>query len=85
MFHIIQADFYRLFRSKGFWITEILFIITLLLGVLYGVVGSIGVHTDTKAFENWVITEAGLALRLSLKPLIILVIPLFLLLSLLFY
>ena len=38
MFHIIQADFYRLFRSKGFWITEILFIITLLLGVLYGVV-----------------------------------------------
>lgn len=52
MFHIIQADFYRLFRSKGFWITEILFIITLLLGVLYGVVGSIGVHTDTKAFEK---------------------------------
>ena len=52
MFHTIQADFYRLFRSKGFWITEILFIITLLLGVLYGVVGSIGVHTDTKAFEK---------------------------------
>ena len=22
MIHTIQADFYRLFRSKGFWITE---------------------------------------------------------------
>ena len=30
MIHTIQADFYRFFRSKGFWITEFFFIITLL-------------------------------------------------------
>ena len=52
MFHTIQADFYRLFRSKGFWITETLFITTLLLGVFYGVIGNVGVHTDTKALEK---------------------------------
>ncbi len=69
MFHTIQADFHRLFRSKGFWITEILFITTLLLSVLYGVVGSIEFIQIQKLLKNWVITEAGLALRLSLKPL----------------
>ena len=51
MIHTIQADFYRFFRSKGFWITEFFFIITLLSGVLYGVMGNVGVHTDTKALN----------------------------------
>ena len=28
MIHTIQADFYRLFRSKGFWITELVLFCT---------------------------------------------------------
>lgn len=41
MIHTIQADFYRLFRSKGFWITEfILFALALMLmGATIGATG----------------------------------------------
>ncbi|TVX05307.1 hypothetical protein AZJ54_11600, partial [Streptococcus pneumoniae] len=39
MIHTIQADFYRLFRSKGFWITEFIFFVLLLLGATIGATG----------------------------------------------
>ena len=39
MIHTIQADFYRLFRSKGFWITEFILFILLLLGATIGATG----------------------------------------------
>ena len=39
MIHTIQADFYRLFRSKGFWITEFILFVLLLLGATIGATG----------------------------------------------
>ena len=39
MIHAIQADFYRLFRSKGFWITEFILFVLLLMGATIGATG----------------------------------------------
>lgn len=39
MIHTIQADFYRLFRSKGFWITEFILFVLLLIGATIGATG----------------------------------------------
>ena len=39
MIHTIQADFYRLFRSKGFWITEFVLFVLLLMGATIGATG----------------------------------------------
>jgi len=39
MVHTIQADFYRLFRSKGFWITEFILFVLLLMGATIGATG----------------------------------------------
>ena len=39
MIHTIQADFYRLFRSKGFWITEFILFVLLLMGASIGATG----------------------------------------------
>ena len=39
MIHTIQADFYRLFRSKGFWITEFILFVLLLMGAVFGATG----------------------------------------------
>ncbi len=39
MIHNIQADFYRLFRSKGFWITEFILFVLMLLGAAIGATG----------------------------------------------
>ena len=39
MIHTIQADFYRLFRSKGFWITEIVLFALMLMGDTIGATG----------------------------------------------
>ena len=39
MIHTIQADFYRLFRSKGFWITELILFVLMLLGATIGATG----------------------------------------------
>lgn len=39
MIHTIQADFYRLFRSKGFWITEFIFFAIMLIGATIGATG----------------------------------------------
>ena len=36
MIHTIQADFYRLFRSKGFWITEFILFVLMLMGAIFG-------------------------------------------------
>ena len=35
MIHTIQADFYRLFRSKGFWITELVLFALMLMGATF--------------------------------------------------
>ncbi|CAM2876575.1 hypothetical protein SMU66_05859 [Streptococcus mutans N34] len=35
MLHTIQADFYRLFRSKGFWISEFFLILNIISGVFF--------------------------------------------------
>ena len=37
MIQTIRADFYRLFHSKGFWITELVLLANILIGVLYKV------------------------------------------------
>lgn len=39
MTHTIQADFYRLFRSKGFWITEFILFVLMLMGAIFGATG----------------------------------------------
>ena len=52
MLHTIQADFYRLFRSKGFWITELFLILNSLLSIVFGVIGGVGVNTDTPAVDK---------------------------------
>lgn len=39
MIHTIQADFYRLFRSKGFLITEFILFVLMLLGATIGATG----------------------------------------------
>ena len=39
MIHTIQADFYRLFRSKGFWITEVILFALMLMGATVGATG----------------------------------------------
>ena len=39
MIHTIQADFYRLFRSKGFWITEFILFSLMLMGASIGATG----------------------------------------------
>ena len=39
MIHTIQADFYRLFRSKGFWITEFILFVLMLMGAVFGATG----------------------------------------------
>ena len=43
MLHTIHADFYRLFRSKGFWISEIILALNIISGVLLGGTGHVGV------------------------------------------
>ena len=50
MIHTIQADFYRLFRSKGFWITELVLFALMLMGATFGATGQIiSVSTSTNA------------------------------------
>ena len=39
MIHTIQADFYRLFHSKGFWITEFILFALMLMGATIGATG----------------------------------------------
>lgn len=41
MIHTIQADFYRLFRSKGFWITEVILFALMLMGATVGATGQL--------------------------------------------
>jgi len=41
MIHTIQADFYRLFRSKGFWITEVILFALMLMGATVGATGKL--------------------------------------------
>lgn len=41
MIHTIQADFYRLFRSKGFWITEFILFLLMLMGAVFGATGQL--------------------------------------------
>ena len=56
MLHTIQADFYRLFRSKGFWITEALLVLNIVSGVIFGATGHLGINTESKlpqATEVW--------------------------------
>lgn len=48
MLHTIHADFYRLFRSKGLWISEILLALNIISGVLLGSTGHVGVETGAK-------------------------------------
>ena len=47
MIQTIRADFYRLFHSKGFWITEFVLLANILLGVLYKVTSKFGTSIST--------------------------------------
>ena len=51
MIHTIQADFYRLFRSKGFWITEIVLFALMLMGATIGATGHL-MSVDTTPPET---------------------------------
>lgn len=48
MFNSIKADFYRLFRSRGFIINQILLITVLVLSILGKAVGNNGVHPNVQ-------------------------------------
>ena len=51
MIHTIQADFYRLFRSKGFWITEFILFVLMLMGATIGATGrlmSVNITPETE-------------------------------------
>ena len=52
MIDTIRADFYRLFRSKGFWITEFFFLSNILTGAIYGSVGTFGVSVSQSGNSN---------------------------------
>ena len=47
MIQTIRADFYRLFHSKGFWITEFVLLANILFGVLYKVTSRFGTSIST--------------------------------------
>ena len=47
MIQTIRADFYRLFHSKGFWITEFVLLANILIGVLYKVTSRFGTSIET--------------------------------------
>ena len=47
MIQTIRADFYRLFHSKGFWITEFVLLANILIGVLYKVSSRFGTSIST--------------------------------------
>lgn len=60
MFKVIQADFFRLFRSKGFWINQILFFIFLVVTTFSEEIGSFGVkveEVETKQLASEIMTE----------------------------
>lgn len=46
MIQTIRADFYRLFHSKGFWITEFFLLANILLGVIYKVSSRFGAYME---------------------------------------
>ena len=47
MIQTIRADFYRLFHSKGFWITEFILLANILLGAVYKVTSRFGTSIST--------------------------------------
>ena len=51
MIHTIQADFYRLFRSKGFWITEFILFVLMLMGAIFGATGHLMAVNTTPETE----------------------------------
>ncbi len=51
MIHTIQADFYRLFRSKGFWITEFILFALMLMGATIGATGHLMSVNTTRQTE----------------------------------
>ncbi len=46
MFNTLRADFYRLFRSRGFYITQIVLIFVVFLSVATEAVGTVGMQTE---------------------------------------
>ena len=46
MIQTIRADFYRLFHSKGFWITELVLLANILLGAIYKVSSRFGTSIE---------------------------------------
>lgn len=54
MIHTIQADFYRLFRSKGFWITEFILFTLMLMGASIGATGHLmAIQTEEPHSNPW--------------------------------
>ena len=53
MIHTIQADFYRLFRSKGFWITEFILFVLMLLGATIGATGASNVSSASTTRDSY--------------------------------
>lgn len=47
MIKAIQADFYRLLRSKGYWITQVAMLAFLTLTVYLQAIGGVGINTES--------------------------------------
>lgn len=52
MIATIRADFYRLVRSKGFWITETFCLLTVIMAVLFRTSSRFGVYFTTSSYSQ---------------------------------
>ena len=65
MLQTITADFYRLLRSKGFWLAEMGFCATLILISLSGSVVKVGVHEKAPDFSNQIHSAYEFVIQLT--------------------
>ncbi|MGC6767106.1 ABC transporter permease [Enterococcus sp. LJL128] len=63
MIRLIKADFYRLFRAKGFYITFLLIIVYAALIVISQTVGSVGVNTTDLVDSKSIVWNLTLAVQ----------------------
>lgn len=82
MFNMIRGDFYRLRHSKGFYITEFILIVLILVSISTGTLGSVGISSEgvNEFQQKDVIWTAVLAMKLMTSMnsfLIYLILPLF--------
>lgn len=84
MLNMARADFYRLFRSKGFYITEVVLICLVILSVVTNSLGSIVGNSETLAtFQaasnktQWSAVKSVAAMSSMASILIYIILPIF--------